>query len=108
MSLGFTLRGLGLWTPGFADPAAWSRRAVPGDRSPAGGEVPEGGDPTVTAPRAELLPAMMRAAALRFWISRLWDFYLPRDAHLLTPHDPGHFERVLRARVETPWHFTRA
>lgn len=60
MSLGFTLRGLGLWTPGFADPAAWSRRAVPGDRSPAGGEVPEGGDPTVTAPRAELLPAMMR------------------------------------------------
>ena len=55
-----------------------------------------------------LLPAMMRAAALRFWISRLWDFFLPRDAHLLTPHDPGHFERVLRARVETPWHFTRA
>ena len=54
-----------------------------------------------------LLPSMMRAAALRFWISRLWDFYLPRDAHLLTPHDPGHFERVLRARVETPWHFTR-
>jgi homoserine kinase type II len=49
-----------------------------------------------------LLPAMMRAAALRFWISRLWDFFLPRDAHLLTPHDPGHFERVLRQRVAHP------
>jgi homoserine kinase type II len=37
---------------------------------------------------------MMRAAALRFWISRLWDFYLPRDAQMLTPHDPTHFENI--------------
>ena len=51
-----------------------------------------------------LLPAMLRAAALRFWVSRLWDFHLPRDAALLKPHDPGHFERVLRERVATPWH----
>jgi homoserine kinase type II len=53
-----------------------------------------------------LLPAMLRAGALRFWISRLWDFHLPRDAAMLQAHDPGHFERVLRARVDTPWHFT--
>ena len=53
------------------------------------------------------LPALMRAAALRFWISRLWDLHLPRDAALLTPHDPTHFERVLRARREAPWHYTR-
>jgi len=51
-----------------------------------------------------LLPALMRAAALRFWISRLWDFHLPREAALLKPHDPAHFERVLRARIEQPWH----
>ncbi len=49
-----------------------------------------------------LLPAMTRAAALRFWISRLWDFYLPREASMLKPHDPTHFERVLRYRVEHP------
>ena len=51
-----------------------------------------------------LLPALMRAAALRFWISRLWDFHLPRDATLLKPHDPTHFERVLAARIASPWH----
>lgn len=53
------------------------------------------------------LPALMRAAALRFWISRLWDLHLPRDAQLLAPHDPGHFERVLQARREAPWHYVR-
>ena len=54
-----------------------------------------------------LMPALMRAAALRFWISRLWDLHLPRDASVLTAHDPLHFERVLRARVAEPWHHTR-
>ena len=54
-----------------------------------------------------LMPALMRSAALRFWLSRLWDLHLPRDASLLTAHDPRHFERVLRERVATPWHFAR-
>lgn len=53
----------------------------------------------LTAAERTLLPAMLRAAALRFWISRLWDFHLPREASMLTPHDPTHFERVLRERV---------
>jgi len=54
------------------------------------------------AAERQLLPAMLRAAALRFWISRLWDFHLPREASMLTPHDPTHFERVLRQRTGAP------
>ena len=56
----------------------------------------------LTAPERQLLNAMLRAGALRFWISRLWDFYLPREASMLTPHDPTHFERVLRERLAKP------
>ena len=57
--------------------------------------------PLTGAERA-LLAAMLRAAALRFWISRLWDFHLPREASMLKAHDPTHFERVLRERARTP------
>ena len=56
----------------------------------------------LNAAERQLFAAMLRAGALRFWISRLWDFHLPREAAMLTPHDPAHFERVLRARVAQP------
>jgi len=56
-----------------------------------------------TAAERALFPAVLRAGALRFWISRLWDFHLPREAAMLKPHDPTHFERVLRERIAAPW-----
>ncbi len=58
----------------------------------------------LTAAERTLLPSMLRAGALRFWISRLWDFHLPREASMLKPHDPTHFERVLRERIAHPVH----
>jgi len=56
----------------------------------------------LAAAERQLLPAMLRAGALRFWISRLWDFHLPREAAMLKAHDPAHFERVLRQRIAQP------
>lgn len=49
---------------------------------------------------------VLRGAALRFWMSRLYDVHLPRDAHTLKPHDPRRFELTLRHRIadaDLPW-----
>jgi homoserine kinase type II len=51
-----------------------------------------------------LLPALLRAAAFRFWVSRAADLHLPREALMLVPHDPARFERLLVERREAPWH----
>ena len=48
-------------------------------------------------------PALLRAAALRFWITRLSDVHRPRDARLLRPHDPAQFQRILQRRIAEPW-----
>ena len=56
----------------------------------------------LTQAERQLLNPMLRAGALRFWTSRLWDYYLPREASMLQAHDPRHFEHVLRQRIAQP------
>ena len=58
----------------------------------------------LSAAELRMLPAMLRAGAFRFWLSRLWDLHLPRAATLLKPHDPVPFEKLLRARVAQDQH----
>ena len=65
----------------------------------------------LTPAEAGAWPLLLRAAALRFWISRLHDFHLPRPGELVRVHDPEHFRAIVAMRASDaapPWLVTES
>jgi homoserine kinase type II len=52
-------------------------------------------------------PVLLRAGALRFWLSRLKDFHAPRSGELTYTKDPTPFRDILRRRIEEQGALTR-
>jgi homoserine kinase type II len=47
-------------------------------------------------------PLVLRAAALRFYLSRLYDWVFPREGDVVHVKDPGQYRRILQHHRNTP------
>lgn len=53
----------------------------------------------LTSIEQNMWAVLLRAAALRFWLSRLQDMHFPREGEITNIHDPDVFKRILLSRI---------